>query len=211
MTLPSESWAADLRAKIDAISADYAQLRMVAETGIDDEGNLHDQTEAMAAATAAANQVLIHIIIALNELPEFHGVFRDGPIPDLMAALDDLRRGQSSDFFRPWPQHKGQLSTKINMLQVRAVASILILERSGASNIEARKITARIFASAGHKGKKGGPIGASTLYDWYTEFASNLGENAGQRIITEALSKLPKTIDRAEAIRLAKVEAGKRL
>lgn len=205
------TWAADLRTAIDRIGSDYALLRQVAETGIDQHGESHDPVEARAAATAAATQALIHVVLALEDLPQLKGSFLGGPLPDLIAALDDLRRGQSPEFFRPWPQTKGQLSIQLNMLKVRGVTSVLVVERSGASNAEARKIVARIFADAGHLGKKGAPVSASTLFQWCTDLAPGIVETREQGIIAQAMSRLPERIARADALRLAKAEAAKRL
>lgn len=211
MVTDRTGWAVNLRTVLDRISVDYSQLRRVAETGVDDAGDLHDPAEAQAAATAAATQALIQVVVALDELPEIKGSLRGGPLPDLIAAMDDLRRGQSPELFRPWPQRKGQLSARVNMLKMRAVTSVLVLERSGASNAEARKIAAKIFADAGHRGKKGAPVSASTMFGWCTDFASGIDETVERRIISATLSKLPDSISRSEAVRLAKAEAAKRL
>jgi len=205
------SWAAELRTMIDSIGVDYDQLRRAAETGVDDDGELQDTVVARAAATAAATQALVRIVLALDDLPELKGSFREGPLVDLIAALDDLRRGQSPDFFRPWPNSKGQLSAKIDMLKMRAVTSVMVVERSDASNAEARRIVAKIFADAGHVGKKGAPVSASTLFQWCTELAPALAERREHQIIATALAQVPERVTRAQAIRLVKNEAVKRL
>ncbi|WP_267381766.1 MULTISPECIES: hypothetical protein [unclassified Sphingomonas] len=204
-------WAKELREDIDSITADYGRLRRVAETGVDEDGEVHDAIEARAAATAAATQALIRVVLALDNLPELHGSFRGGPLPDIIAALDDLRRGRLSELFRPHPQSKGHLSTAADMLKMRAVTSVLVLERSGASNAEARKIVAKIFADAGHLGKKGAPVSASTLFQWCASSATGVIETTEQAIIADVMSKLPSVITRSDAITLTKVEAAKRL
>lgn len=210
-SLDWDAWAIKLRADLDRIKRDYSLLREVAETGVDQDGVPQDAVVARAAATAAATQSLIHITIALNEISSFEGALRDGPLPDLIAALDDLRRGQAPNFFRPWPQVSGKLSTKTDMLKVRAVTSVLVVQRSGVGDTKACSVVARIFAEAGHRGKKGGALSASTVFAWVSELNPGVIETREQQLIAETMSRLPQTITRFEAIRLAKLEAVKRL
>ncbi len=204
-------WAAKLRTDLDHIRDDYSLLRKVAATGLDDEGMSQDTSVAQAAATAAATQALIRIAIALDEIPALKGSLRDGPVPDLIAALDDLRRGQSPEFFRPWPKVSGRLSTRTEMLKVRAVTSVMVMKRSGVGDTEACSVVARIFAEAGHRGKKGGALSASTVFAWVSELTPGVIETREQQLIAETMSRLPQAITRPEAIRLTRLEAAKRL
>jgi len=207
----NSNWAANLRASITSITQDYARLRTVAEGGPDVDGTFYDAADARAAAASAANQVLIHIVLALDELPELHGAFRGGPLPDLIAALDDLRRGKSSPFFKPRPGVTSQLSTQIEMLKVRAVTCASVMMRSGIGSTEACRLVAKTFAAAGHKGKKGGPVSASSVFDWCAELTPDPAGSAAQQIISATLEKLPDRLSQPEALRLMKAEARKRL
>ncbi len=206
-----DDWYYELRSRLERLKTDYVLRREVAETGVDNEGTSQDTTLARAEATELATASLVQIVLALNEHPVLNGVFRNGPMPDLIAALDDLRRGQSPEFFRPWPKVSGRLSTRTDMLKLRAVTSVLVVKRSGVADTEACSIVARIFADAGHRGKKGGALSASTLFSWVAELAPSVVETREQQLIAETMSRLPDHIARPEAIRLARLEAVKRL
>jgi hypothetical protein len=210
MMREEEPWAKRLSDSISKITADYVFLRGAAEGGSDRDSGDCDPIDARIAATSAATQTLIHIMLALDDLPELRGKFSNGPLPDLIAALDDLKQGKVSEIFRPAPQLKGKNTNKTEMLKLRAVTCVAVLERSGSKSTDACKTVSKIFADQKHKGKKGGPISASTLFDWCAELVPNLSGTVQQRILAQTLARLPHRIERTEALRLAKIEAEQR-
>lgn len=204
------AWAAKLAEILTKVSADYQRLRAGAE-GTSPEAIAEEVEPAVAraAATAAAAQALTQIVLALDQVPELKGQFREGPIPDLLAALDDVRRGRRSDFFTPWPQQH-QPTTSFSMLKLRAVASVHTGYRAGLDDTRARDLVAKTFSQAGHRGKKKGPISTSTVFDWCGELEPSEDGSVEQRIIADTLRRLPKSLSLEDAKRLIRAEAAKR-
>ena len=204
-------WANKLATKIADLSADYDVFRSAAEGRSSDPDALEvDPIESRAWATMIARNLLQEIILELDKLPVLHGAFRNGPMIDLIAALDDLRRGKRSDFFVLLPG-QNLPSTKFIMLKLRAVASVHTAMRSGMNDADARALVAKIFTDAGHTGKKKGPISKSTVFDWCTEMTPNLNGTTEQRILAETLAKLPAVIPAEKVKNLIRKEAAKRL
>lgn len=207
-----DAWADCLAAKLEPLVHDYRVVRSLVDGTAKGEGvDEIDPDDALGARTFYANQALSRIALALSELPQLRGIIADGPIPDLLEALDDLRRGQSPSLLRSSPDQTGKLSTKLDMLKLRAVASVLAVKRTGASDTEARKLVAKVFADAGHKGKKGGPLSAATLFSWCGECEPDLNGSTHQRLLAQHLERLPSELTRAKALALVRAEASRRL
>lgn len=206
-----EHWSEQLAAKIADLSKDYVIFRAVAEGKSDDpEAVEADPEEARAMATAVANQVLIEIILTLNEIPVLSAALSGGPMPDLIAALGDLRSGRNSTFFTKTPGQKGP-NLQSTMMKIRAVACVHTATRAGMIDAEAHSLVAKIFSAAGHRGKKKGPISKTTVFDWCAEITPNHDGKIQQRLLAQALDKMRPSFTRAEAISLIQREARKRL
>ncbi len=207
-----EKWALDLAAKLKPLTEDYHRFCLIHEgKSPDDEFADAEPSEISALLTFIANQSLTQITLALHELPHVQDLIRTGPIPDLLAALDDLNRGLHPPLLQAHPSMSGRLSTKIDMLKLRATASVFMLKRSGVKDAPARRIVAKIFADAGHTGKKGKPISASTLFEWCAHCEPDAQGTDHQKILADRLAKVRTDLTQSELIALIKAEALTRL
>jgi hypothetical protein len=202
-------WAQALRDKIEPLTSDYRTLQAIAQGVLQDDDA--DPDIARFAATVAASDVLVKIVEALGEVPALSGCLRDGPMADLIAALEDVRRGLRPNFFNPAPGVRGQLSTKLTMLKMRAAASVLALKRSGMGEAEACREVSKLFSARGHRGKKGGAVSEKTVFSWWGDCMPSHEGTTEQRLIAQTFDNMPEVLSRPEAIALVRAEAAKHL
>jgi hypothetical protein len=207
-----DTWAEELSEALGPLTQSYRRLRSAAEgRAQDDELSEAEPSELRSALTFTANQALAQIALALNRLPQVQELLRDGPIPDLLAALDDLDRGLNPALLQTTPTANGRLSTRIDMSKLRAAASVFMLKRAGMNDAPARRLVAKIFAEAGHTGKKGKPLSASTLFEWCTYCEPDPDGNLHQKILAKQMAKVRSDLTQSEVITLIKTEAAIRL
>lgn len=213
-------WAVQLAKELAPLTAHYQTLRSLAEETISDEqADEVDPSDARTAATACAALFLNHLTVALKKLPELREVVLDGPLPEFLAGMEDLRNGNVPSLFKPTSSVTGRLSTKQEMLKLRTAASVFVLRECGVPDAEARRLVAKIFSDAGHKGKKGGPISPSTIFSWCIDCAPDPNGTSQQRLMAGMIADmtagrnndLPKGFDRTQATKIIRREAAKRL
>lgn len=201
-------WLDDLTATLTPLTENYRTLRAIVEGEVKNDTLFEiDPIDAHSALRNCAGQTLSEIALALSRLPALRDVMRDGPVPDLMAGLNDLGLGLRPNLFHSSPRSTGRLNTRTQMLKFRAVACVHVLKRSGLKEAPSRRKVAEIFARAGHKGKKGAPLGASTIYEWCLDLEPNFAGNFHQKEIAKLLASLPSPLPRMRAIDLVKMQA----
>lgn len=167
---PSQ-WLSRLEAESRERAASYltatAQRNRVANSYTDDEVLIE------TACTIHAAGVLSTIAKSLQELPTFKDHPATTVLSDLVIALHDLaaggtpallQRGKSTNGVAPVGQH--------TVVGYVALSVRLLKEGHGFTDAAARSKVAELMAKGGLRGRKGGPISASTLQDWQDEYAA---------------------------------------
>jgi hypothetical protein len=127
---------------------------------------------------ARAAECLLALHTALRELPQFGKSKGAAVLHDIAGALRDVVMGGTPRLFmaaRPGKRgadgmHRQYLTTFV----VWAVR--FMVEAHGWTEKQAVRVVAEKFAAAGATGRKGGPLGASTVQDWCNK-ANAFAEN----------------------------------
>lgn len=163
-------WVTRLHGKLVARDLQYQGIKAIERMKLDPDqiGNAElIDTDPGANALLAAAAALGAVIGALREIPSFQGNIGLVGLEDLAFALLDLDGGGRPKMLYPRPGGKSSGDGHgRQMLKTRALVCVEILEGSGLTNEVARTNVANLFSAAGHRGRKGGPLSAKTLYEW---------------------------------------------
>ena len=211
---PDEAaWAKELSEKIAWSTHLYRELRAAAEMPLSREYAELGPELLQREMVVNLTEVITQISLALHRMHALKGLVRDGPLPDLMAALNDLQRGLRPYLLQPVvePADSGGFNTRLDMVRLRAVASVYAFVRSGLRQTPACKRVGEIFTAAGHRGRKGGSIGKTTVHDWVAALADKDLNPVQHRLISTFLKQLPPETSRAQAESFAHQQAAVRL
>lgn len=171
---PTE-WVNRLRAMLDERGADY--LAATAQRAKNPDSYTEDGYPIEAACTLEVYGIVSAITRALHELPSFKRHSAMAALNDLTFALYELAAGGSPLLLkRGEPLFKGAQFGHDSVIGNVALSLRLLKLGCKFSDAAARKTVAEILARHGFRGKKGGPLSASTLQDWqdkYNGFAAD--------------------------------------
>ena len=133
-----------------------------------------DDPEAFAGSNlkqARAAEAILEVLKALRELPPFEDSRGAAILHDVAGALRDVVMGGTPRMFTPTRAGKrGGDGIHRNYLKVFVVWAVrFLMEAHGWPETKAVKLVASKYAEAGVTGRKGKPLSASTVQDWYNK------------------------------------------
>jgi hypothetical protein len=174
-TSPGWPDPADWLKRLEAVCRERAESYLKAtaqrnhEPGSYSEAGVLIETVCLLEATG----VLSALASALHELP----TFRDNPanvaFNDLTIALHDLAVGGSPALLQRGERNRDRPPVEADTVIAYATLSVRLLkEGHDFTDSAARRCVAEIMAKHGIRGRKGGPLSASTLQDWQDTYAA---------------------------------------
>lgn len=127
-----------------------------------------DAFEGANLKQARAAEAVLALANALRELPPFHKSKGVAVLHEIAGAFNDVVHGGSPRLFTATRAGKqGGDGTDRNYVKMRVVIAVRVLmEGQGWSQKKAVAAVTTAFANAGAKGRKGGPLAASTVQGW---------------------------------------------
>lgn len=190
---PTE-WVNRLKAMLDERGSDY--LAATAQRGKNPGSYTDDGLPVEAACTLHAFGIVSAINRALFELPSFKGHPAMAALNDLTVALYELAAGGSPVLLkRGEPLFEGAQFGHDSFVGHIALSLRLLKVGCNFSDTAARKTVAEILARNGIRGRKGGPLSASTLQDWqdkYNGFAADHPVREAMELRWQSWTSLPE-------------------
>ena len=166
---------ADWLKRLEAVCGERAEDYLNATAQRNREPGSYSQTGVLIETVCLlqATGVLSALASALHELPSF----RDNPatvaLNDLTIALHDFAVGGSPALLQRGERIDGTGPVETDTVIAYATLSVRLLkEGHGLTDSAARRQVAEIMAKHGVRGRKGGPLSASTLQDWQDTYAA---------------------------------------
>jgi len=176
---PTE-WANRLHERIEEIGADYLTTSW-------DAAEDPEVFTGLNLKQARAAECLLAVHSALRELPQFEKSKGAAVIHDIAGALGDVVIGGTPRLFTSvMPGKSGGDGIHRQYLTTFVVWAVrFMVEAHCWTEKQAVRVVAQKFAAAGATGRKGGPLGASTVQDWCNKANAFADNNDHARIHRE--------------------------
>jgi hypothetical protein len=150
----------------------------------DPAAHAHDADAVLAMADTLAGAMGL-----LRKLPGFNDNLGVAALHDLLAALHTLAEGGKPALLQVNVKGTGQDSVGRRFVKYNAVMCVRVLVALGQKDKVARDFVAKAFSAAGHRGRKGGPLSAKTLFEWGAECGFGGGDPDGEAWLTNHMDK----------------------
>jgi hypothetical protein len=141
-----------------------------------------------AAAVLAVADTLAGSISLLRKLPGFEENRGLDALHDLLLALHTIAEGGKPALLQTRVKGVGQDPVGRRFIKYNAVLCVRVLVDLGLRDKAAREFVAKSFTAAGHRGRKGGPLSAATIFEWTTECGAGCGDPQGEEWLASHLS-----------------------